>query len=158
MAREFAVPAFVYWLGAPFLLARLAAQRRSGVFKSLERSILDSLIQSSHEPLASALQSQISEINHALRLTTKSSEVNFYKIVGIRPDASRKQPLPVDDGDTVVGEVVGKVDQTIVRAKIFAVNSRLFSIEFNCDARPIINRADLEISTVDVLGKRVFGA
>jgi hypothetical protein len=112
MSREMQVPDFVYWLGAPFLLAKLAAQKRTGVFKPLELLLIESIISQAPNLLIDPLRSQVAEINHALRVTGVYTEVNFFKIVGIRPDNNRTMLLPVAPGEIMLGVVKLPKDQS----------------------------------------------
>lgn len=150
MSREFTVPGFVYWLGAPFLLFRLAQQKRFGVLMPLEKAVLDLVLHQAPKSLASALQSQMSEVNHALRTTTNTSEVVLFKISGIRPDLSRSILLPISEGDAVIGTVSGMVDGLALKAKLFAVDRVLFSIEFDNDVRQLLNKTNLELANVTI--------
>jgi hypothetical protein len=132
---EFKVPSIVYWIAAPFLLVTLAIERRKGVFKNVEKFLIDALVKASPEDFSIALCSQLGEINHALRVTAKFSETNLYRITGIRPSYERSQLLPVALGTLCFAKVRMLVKGASFVVTFYAVDARFFSIEFDGDVR-----------------------
>jgi hypothetical protein len=144
------VPSFIYWLFAPFVLTRMAFEKRNGVFLPLERAILDAVLSSTPTSVTQPLRSQLSEINHAVRVTAKYTEVILHKIKGIKPDFSRSDFLPGKLDEQTFATVTGEIDNKKIAAKFLSIDGCFFSIEFSSDVRKFAKRNDFVVTEVRI--------